>query len=79
MRAGKLCGCVIQTTLLTSFMKIMLENFRSSFVANSQKFSTVNDLHCIVYSGGSRNSERGFPLVVDARHRGLGAQPPDAE
>ena len=30
-------------------------------------------------SGGSRNSERGFPLVVDARHRGLGAQPPDAE
>ena len=30
-------------------------------------------------SGGSRNSERVFPLVVDPRCRGLGAQPPDAE
>ena len=30
-------------------------------------------------SGGSRNIERGFPLVVDPRCGGLGAQPPAAE
>ena len=27
----------------------------------------------------SRNSKRGFPLVVDLRHKDLGAQPPAAE
>ena len=31
-----------------------------------------------IYSGGSRISERRFPLVVDHRHKGLGAQPPAA-
>ena len=30
------------------------------------------------FSGGSRISERRFPLVVDHRRRGLGAQPPAA-
>ena len=30
-------------------------------------------------SGGSRIFERWFPLVVDHRRRGVGAQPPDAE
>ena len=30
-------------------------------------------------SGGSRNSKKGFPLVVDPRHRGLGVQTPAAE
>ena len=30
-------------------------------------------------SGGSRIFERWFPLVVDHRRRGLGAQPPAAE
>ena len=30
-------------------------------------------------SGGSRNFERWFPLVVDHRHRGLWVQPPAAE
>ena len=30
-------------------------------------------------SGGSRISKRRFPLVVDHRRRGLGAQPPAAE
>ena len=29
-----------------------------------------------VCSGGSRNFERGFPVVVDPRCRGLVAQPP---
>ena len=33
----------------------------------------------VLYSGGSRNFERGFPLVVDPKRRGLGAQPPAAE
>ena len=32
-----------------------------------------------VASGGSRNSERGFQLIVDLKRRGLGAQPPAAE
>ena len=30
-------------------------------------------------SGGSRIFKRWFPLVVDHRRRGLGAQPPGAE
>ena len=30
-------------------------------------------------SGGSRIFERWFPLVVDHRRRGLGAQPPATE
>ena len=30
-------------------------------------------------SGGSRNSKRGFSLVVDPRRGGLGAQSPAAE
>ena len=30
-------------------------------------------------SGGSRNSERGFQLIVDPKRRGLEAQPPAAE
>ena len=30
-------------------------------------------------SGGSRNSERGFQLIVDPKRRGLGVQPPAAE
>ena len=30
-------------------------------------------------SGGSRNSERGFQLIVDPKRRGLGAHPPAAE
>ena len=33
----------------------------------------------MLISGGSRNSKRGFPLVVDPRRGGLGAQPPAAE
>ena len=33
----------------------------------------------IIISGGSRNSERGFRLVVDPRRRGLGAAPPEAD
>ena len=37
--------------LLTSFMKLSLENFHGSYVANPQKpqkFSTMNDLHYTV-------------------------------
>ena len=30
-------------------------------------------------SGGSRNSERGFQLIVDPKRRGLGGQPPATE
>ena len=33
----------------------------------------------ILYSGGSRIFERWFPLVVDHRRRGVGAQLPAAE
>ena len=33
----------------------------------------------LMYSGRSRNFEKGFPLVVGPRHGGLGAQPPAAE
>ena len=36
----------------------------------------TNHIHS---SGGSRNFERRFPLVVDPRCRGLGVQPPAAE
>ena len=37
--------------LLTSLMKLLLENFHGSYIANwqkQQKFSTVNDLHYMV-------------------------------
>ena len=40
--------------LLTSFMKLSVENFHGSYVANSQKlqkFSTMNDLHYMVFHG----------------------------
>ena len=33
----------------------------------------------LMYSGGSRNVEKGFLLVVGPRRGGLGAQPPAAE
>ena len=42
----------------------------------SKKTDFTVDLIC---SGGSRNSERGFQLIVDPKRRGLGAQPPAAE
>ena len=39
-----------------------------------EKISYEVALHAY-FSGGSRNSERGFPLVIDPRCRGLGAAP----
>ena len=41
--------------------------------------NTIFFCRFVTASGGSRNSERGFQLIVDPKRRGLGAQPPAAE
>ena len=42
-----------------------------------EAFVKVKEL--LTSRGGSRNFRRGFPLVVDPRHGGLGTQPPEAD
>ena len=54
---------------------IILVTYRGSSNLELADLATETD-HL---SGGSRIFERWFPLVVDHRHKGLGAQPPTAE
>ena len=47
-------------------------------LGNITIFSFIMILKCHD-SGGSRNSETGFQLIVNPKCRGMGAQPPAAE
>ena len=56
----------------TSFSYVYIHAYNSYLHASSY-------VAIASYSGGSRNFGREFPLVIDPRCRGLGAQSPAAE
>ena len=57
----------------------MRNNYYSNDGLIQCEYNAAATFLLVFISGGSRNSEKGFPLIVDPRCRGLGAQPPDAE
>ena len=60
--------------------KRIIQNFLRKGNTNN-RYANAFLKYCISHrcSGGSRISKRRFPLVVDHRRRGLGAQPPATE